>query len=300
MRPLEPVFKQRRRLGRRSWATSASSTEAEAAAVLAQRERAVAIRSLPRRRARHRERSGGAGPGGPASRRRRRARCSRASGLEAAAASRRVGARVGRRGGRRACGASRGAGAAHVRAAARGPSAFARGSRRSAADGHHPPGCGSRLRRAAGGAAAEAGCAGSRGTMDRALSAALRRRRADRAASAAAVLYRSASRRYAIDRPSRQRRAACERACEVAAQRRVATQLRVTRQLAEASELELFGDGVRERPGDLPSCRAVMCRGDWSVVRVEPVWPTEYCVHADTRFWGCGSCDGGSGGSLDA
>ena len=111
---------------------------------------------------------------------------------------------------------------------------------------------------------------------------------------------RSASRRYAIDRPSRQRRAACERACEVAAQRRVATQLRVTRQLAEASELELFGDGVRERPGDLPPCRAVMCRGDWSVVRVEPVWPTEYCVHADTRFWGCGSCDGGSGGSLDA
>ena len=59
---------------------------------------------------------------------------------------------------------------------------------------------------------------------------------------------RSASRRCAVDRPSRQRRAACERVCEVAAQRRVATQLRVTRQLAEASELELIGDGVRERP----------------------------------------------------
>ena len=127
-----------------------------------------------------------------AARRRRRARCPRASGLEAAAASRRVGARGGRRGGRRTSGASRGAGAAHVRAAARGPAAFARGSRRSAADGHHPAGMGSRLRRAAGGAAAEARCAGARGKMDRALSAALRRRRAgrrraDRAASAAAV-----------------------------------------------------------------------------------------------------------------
>ena len=44
-----------------------------------------------------------------------------------------------------------------------------------------------------------------------------------------------------------------------AAQRREAPQLRVTRQLAEASALELFGDGLRERPkpgvrADVPWC----------------------------------------------
>ena len=64
---------------------------------------------------------------------------------------------------------------------------------------------------------------------------------------------RSASRRrYAVDRPARRRRAASDEACEAAVQRREARQLRVTRQLAEASWLELFGDGVRERPKPPP------------------------------------------------